>query len=200
MNSGRISISMLIVSVLSIDLTQISENPNQQANPKILSMKNTAVPNVNINLQPGHAIRRLHQIAVGIFHQETQNLDVTPVQYAILQMVYNQPGTDQRTLASNIALDTSTTAGVVDRLESRGLLLRKASPEDRRVRLLTLTLEGEQFLASVIPCMEQAQELMLAPLSSAQRATFMQLLSLLVTENNSLSRAPSEVSSKSLRT
>lgn len=159
-------------------------------------MTNKTVTTVDINLQPGHAIRRLHQIAVGIFHQETQNLDVTPVQYAILQMVYNQPGTDQRTLARNIALDTSTIAGVVDRLEARNLLVRKTSPQDRRVRVLTLTVAGEQLLAEVIPCMEKAQELILSPLNAAQRDAFMQLLSLLVTENNALSRAPSDISTK----
>jgi len=159
-------------------------------------MNNHAATNVDVNSQPGHVIRRLHQIAVGIFHQETQNLDVTPVQYAILQMVFNQPGTDQRTLASNIALDTSTTAGVVDRLEARGLLLRNASPGDRRVRLLTLTPDGEQLLADTVPHMERAQALILAPLSATQRTEFMQLLSLLVTENNALSRAPSDSGKK----
>jgi len=159
-------------------------------------MNNHAATTVDVNSQPGHVIRRLHQIAVGIFHQETQNLDVTPVQYAILQMVFNQPGTDQRTLASNIALDTSTTAGVVDRLEARGLLLRNASPGDRRVRLLTLTPDGEQLLADTVPHMERAQALILAPLSATQRTEFMQLLSLLVTENNALSRAPSDSGKK----
>jgi DNA-binding MarR family transcriptional regulator len=159
-------------------------------------MKTKIVTTVDVNLQPGYVIRRLHQIAVGIFHQETQSLDVTPVQYAILQMVYNQPGTDQRTLARNIALDTSTTARVVDRLEARGLLVRNASPDDRRVRLLTLTEPGEQLLEDTIPRMEQAQELILAPLNPEQRTAFMQLLSLLVTENNGLSRAPSDISTK----
>jgi DNA-binding MarR family transcriptional regulator len=133
---------------------------------------------------------------VGIFHQETQSLDVTPVQYAILQMIYNLPGTDQCTLARNVALDTSTTARVVDRLEARGLLVRNVSPDDRRVRLLTLTADGEQLLEDTIPRMEQAQELILAPLSPEQRTAFMQLLSMLVTENNGLSRAPRDISTK----
>jgi hypothetical protein len=44
--------------------------------------------------------------------------------------------------------------------------------------------------------MEQAQELILAPLSPEQRTAFMQLLSLLVTENNGLSRAPRDISTK----
>lgn len=144
---------------------------------------------IDIDEMPGYAIRRLHQIAVGIVHQEAQDLGVTPVQYAILQSVHNHPGADQRTLASLVALDTSTTAGVVDRLEARGLLLRSASPHDRRVRLLTLTPPGEQLLSEVIPRMQRAQELILAPLTPSQRKDFLQLLNKLLSANNGLSRA-----------
>ena len=75
---------------------------------------------IDLNAQPGRAIRRLHQIAVGIFLHETAPLGITPVQYAALQTVANEPGIDQRTLASRIAQDTSTTAGVVERLQARG--------------------------------------------------------------------------------
>jgi DNA-binding MarR family transcriptional regulator len=121
-------------------------------------MDNTPPSAVDINLQPGHMIRRLQQIAVGIFHQETQDLDVTPVQYAVLQLVHNQPRADQRTIARSIALDTSTTAAVIDRLEARALLQRHASPDDRRLRLLTLTPSGEELLSQTIPRMEDAQK------------------------------------------
>ena len=93
---------------------------------------------IQIDQQPGYAIRRLHQISVGIFLQEAGELGVTPVQYAALQVVGNQPGIDQRTLARSIALDTSTTGGVVDRLEARGWLERRLSPQDRRARQLVL--------------------------------------------------------------
>jgi DNA-binding MarR family transcriptional regulator len=147
---------------------------------------------VRLDAQPGHAIRRLHQISVGIFHQETQDLNITPVQYAILQTVRDLPGCDQRTLAGRIALDTSTTAGVVDRLEARGLLARRISPDDRRVRLLTLTPAGELLLAQTLPGMERTQQRILEPLSPAQRQQFMELLQLLVAQNNELSRAPGD--------
>jgi DNA-binding MarR family transcriptional regulator len=147
---------------------------------------------VDINLQPGHAIRRLHQISVGIFLQEVGELGVTPVQYAALQRVHNQPGIDQRTLARSIALDTSTTGGVVDRLEARGWMERRTAPEDRRARQLFLTSEGETALTATLPAMLRTQEQILAPLAPEQRKTFMRLLSLLVEENNTLSRAPSQ--------
>jgi MarR family transcriptional regulator, lower aerobic nicotinate degradation pathway regulator len=159
-------------------------------------MKKAHSAPIDIDQQPGHAIRRLHQISVGIFLQEAGDLGITPVQYAALQVVGNQPGIDQRTLARNIALDASTTGGVVDRLEARGWLERRTSPEDRRVRQLTLTLAGEQALRDTVPVMLRAQEHILAPLTESQRATFMELLQVLVTQNNELSRAPSETSGK----
>ncbi|MGS5089450.1 MarR family winged helix-turn-helix transcriptional regulator [Hydrogenophaga sp. A37] len=155
-------------------------------------MKNSNPSTVNIDLQPGHAIRRLHQISVGIFLQETGEQGITPVQYAALQVVGNQPGIDQRTLARTIALDASTTGGVVDRLEVRGWMERRTAPEDRRARQLVLTTAGMQALTECIPAMLRAQEQILAPLTERQRSEFMRLLNLLVTQNNELSRAPSE--------
>lgn len=155
-------------------------------------MKKPEPSPIDIDLQPGHAIRRLHQISVGIFLQETGELGVTPVQYAALQVVGNQPGIDQRTLARNIALDASTTGGVVDRLEARGWLQRKTAAEDRRARQLALTPAGEQALADTVPAMLRTQDQILAPLTERQRTEFMRLLTLLVTQNNGLSRAPSD--------
>ncbi len=155
-------------------------------------MPTTPLP-VALETLPGHHIRRLHQIAVAIFLQETEAHGLTPVQYAALQTVANQPGIDQRTLAGRIGLDTSTVAGVVDRLEARALLQRNVSPQDKRVRLLTLTGTGATLLADVEPAMRAAQQRILAPLPKAERAEFMRMLRVLVEANNELSRAPSEV-------
>jgi DNA-binding MarR family transcriptional regulator len=155
-------------------------------------MKRTAPSSVSIDEQPGYFIRRLHQISVGVFLQELSELGITPVQYAALQTVANQPGTDQRTLARSIALDASTTGGVLDRLEQRGVLERRTAPTDRRARQLWLTPAGEQLLADAVPAMLQAQEQILAPLTERQRVEFMRLMRIVVEQNNSLSRAPSD--------
>ena len=150
------------------------------------------LPAMNIDDQPGYYIRRLHQISVAIFLQQTEVFGVTPVQFAVLQTVGSQPSIDQRTLARTVGLDTSTIAGVIDRLESRGLLVRSASPEDRRVRQLTLTDAAFQLLADIGPSMLRAQKLILDPLPEAEQAEFIRMLRQLVIKNNDLSRAPSE--------
>lgn len=154
----------------------------------------TTLAAIELDLEslPGHYIRRLQQIAVAIFIQETEAHGLTPVQYGALQAVANTPGLDQRTLARTIGFDTSTMAGVIDRLEARGLMLRNASPTDRRVRRLTATPEGLALLARVQPDMLRAQDRMLAPLPKSERVEFMRMLRTLVDTNNELSRAPSQ--------
>jgi MarR family transcriptional regulator, lower aerobic nicotinate degradation pathway regulator len=139
---------------------------------------------------PGHQIRRLQQIAVAIFLEETELYGITPVQCAAMIAVGNGSGMDQRTLARTIGFDTSTIAGVIDRLEARGLLRRGMSALDARVRLITLTEKGRALLENLMPSVMRAQHRMLAPLSRSERGEFMRMLGKLVATNNDLSRAP----------
>ena len=155
-------------------------------------MNPTDPAHLDLETLPGHCMRRLQQIAVAIFLQETEAYGVTPVQYAALRGVRKSRGIDQRTLARSIGLDTSTIAGVIDRLEARGLVVRSASPDDRRVRLLNLAGEGLALLDDIEPAMLRAQERILEPLTEGERAEFMRMTQLLVRANNELSRAPSE--------
>lgn len=152
--------------------------------------RDTPTPLDFLSAMPGFYIRRLQQIAVAVFLEETADFGVTPVQFAALAAVALTPGMDQRTLARTIGFDTSTIGGVVDRLETRGLLRRQASPEDRRVRLLDATAAGQALLAEIEPAVRRAQVRMLAPLPAEDQAQMMRMLRTLVEANNDLSRAP----------
>ncbi len=146
------------------------------------------VEKVDLANLPGHRIRRLHQISVALFMEETQDYGITPVQFAALQAVADSPGLDQRTLARTIGFDTSTIGGVIDRLETRGLLARHADPDDRRVRLLELTSEGKKLLRDVTPAMLRAQQRMLEPLSLRQHDEFMRMMEVLLAAHQKSSR------------
>lgn len=149
-------------------------------------------PQIDLDALPGHLIRRLQQIAVGLFMEETAAFDLTPVQFAALATIARQPEMDQRTLARTIGFDTSTIGGVIDRLERRALVQRNPSAEDRRVRRLTVTPDGAALLARALPAMQKAQKRILAPLPASERAEFLRMLTALVTANNAASRAPSQ--------
>ena len=143
-----------------------------------------------LNLKPGHLIRRAQQIAVAVFMDECGRFDVTPVQYAALAAIGAQPDIDATRLAQLIALDRSTTGSVLERLEAKALVQRNSSPEDRRIKLLRLSDSGRALLREVEAAVERAQQRIVAPLQPDERKTFLRLLARLVESNNALSRAP----------
>jgi DNA-binding MarR family transcriptional regulator len=53
-------------------------------------------------------------------------------------------------LAHALSCDASNVTGLVDRLESRGLLQRSPSAEDRRVKVLSLTPLGAKIRAALL--------------------------------------------------
>lgn len=139
--------------------------------------------------QPGHLIRRAQQIAVSMFYS-TMGYEVTPVQYAVLRILQDQPGIDQVTLARFCALDTSTAADLAVRLEERGLVKRMMPLKSKRFRLLELTREGAALLKKLLPSGHVLNRRLLRPLNRDERQIFLKLLKKFVHLNNKKSRAP----------
>ena len=136
----------------------------------------------------GHLIRRAQQIAVAIFLEECAAFDLTPVQYAVLAALRDNPGSDATRIGGLVAFDRTTISGVMERLEAKGFLARKASDEDKRIKTLTLTAEGKKLLRKVGPAVDRAQERILSPLAAEEQATLLALLGKLVQLNNDASR------------
>ncbi|WP_321847129.1 MarR family winged helix-turn-helix transcriptional regulator [Paraburkholderia bannensis] len=148
--------------------------------------------NIDICTMPGHFARRVHQLAVALFVQEVDDLNVTPIQCAALLTICNNPEIDQKTLASQIGIDTSTIAGVIDRLEVRGLVVRNVAPHDRRARQITPTESGVEIAEAVVPRLVRSQERLLESLSKADQREFMRLMKLLIDANTELSNVPAK--------
>lgn len=129
---------------------------------------------------PGHLIRRAHQVAVAIFMEETGEHDVTPVQFAILNALMDDPGEDQVTLASKVAFDAATFGSVIGRLESKGWVRREADAADRRRKLLWVTPAGEAAALAMKRAVARAQRRILGPLAPQERETLVALLGKLV--------------------
>jgi len=140
--------------------------------------------------KPGHLIRRLQQIAVALFMQQTKKFDITPVQYAALLAIDLHPGIDQTALVNIIAYDRSTIGDVVARLEAKKLIKRVSGNLDRRTKLLASTPRARKLIPDIEKAVMEAQEMVLAPLSPSDRTRFMGMLKRLVLLNNDNSRAP----------
>ena len=72
-------------------------------------------------------------------------------------------------LARQLALDKSSTSGLVDRAEARGLVRRVRSQLDGRSVRVRLTGPGRELAADIAVLVAEAIEPMLEPLDSPQR-------------------------------
>lgn len=67
---------------------------------------------------------------------------VTPVQFAVLQVLWERDGQTGSAIGSRLVLDSATVTGVLDRLEKQGLIVRTAASGDRRANRILLTPAG----------------------------------------------------------
>ncbi|MEO7644199.1 MAG: MarR family transcriptional regulator [Burkholderiaceae bacterium] len=134
---------------------------------------------------PGYLMRRAHQLAVAIFATETASFDLTPVQFAMLNALMDEPGEDQITLASKVAFDAATSGAVIARLENKGLLRRDADPQDKRRKLLRLTPAGEAMVVQMKAAVAQVQTQITSPLSATETQDLNRLLVKLVAGHES---------------
>jgi len=140
--------------------------------------------------RPGYLVRRCHQVSTGIFYQCFKELNLTPIQYSTLFVLKHNPGLDQVTISGLVAIDKSTTGNVLKRLESRGLLKRKSSEDDGRIRLIYLTRKGHSLMDKTETLLDRTQELLIEPLNKKEREQLMHCLRKITTEHNQNSRAP----------
>ena len=78
-----------------------------------------------------------------------QEFDLSPMGLKLLYMLAPGHEPPMSHLAGTLFCDASNVTGLVDRLEARGLIERRDSPRDRRVKLIALTDEGAAMRADI---------------------------------------------------
>jgi len=69
-------------------------------------------------------------------------LDITYLQYMVLMLLWQESRLNVKELGQRLRLDSGTLTPLLKRLESKGLVERKRSAEDERVRIITITKQG----------------------------------------------------------
>ncbi|MFE5889087.1 MarR family winged helix-turn-helix transcriptional regulator [Streptomyces sp. NPDC002285] len=115
---------------------------------------------------------------VARYHQEYEEAAaehaLTGAQARLLSLLSMEP-LPMRKLAQRLRCEPSNVTGIVDRLESRGLVERRPDPADRRVKLAAATDEGRRVARSLRDSLRFARE-PLAGLSDQERLALRDLL------------------------
>jgi DNA-binding MarR family transcriptional regulator len=77
-------------------------------------------------------------------------LRLSPAQCHVLRLIEPDQPLPMGQLAESLACHASNVTGLVDRLESRGLVRRRPAAGDRRIRVLVLTPTGAQLRAALV--------------------------------------------------
>ncbi len=80
-------------------------------------------------------------------------LDLTYLQYIVMMVLWQEDNISVKSLGEKVRLDSGTLTPLLKRLEAKELLIRGRSPDDERVRVLTLTDAGHELKqqATIVP-------------------------------------------------
>ncbi len=124
---------------------------------------------------------RAWQLLVRVFFAQrgrlpsSAELDLSPVQCHVLHLIEPDRPLPMNRLAETLSCDASNVTGLVDRLESRGLVQRCPSTGDRRVKVIALTAAGSRLRTQLLKRMT-ARQLPLSRLSAEEQRTLVRIL------------------------
>jgi DNA-binding MarR family transcriptional regulator len=98
------------------------------------------------------------------------------VEFTILALVQGNPDVSARQLARALAVTPPNIAIWLDRLETRGLVLRTRSTRDARVQHIRLTRAGAALVDRSLQRVREGEQAALSTLSTAERAMLVELL------------------------
>ena len=132
-------------------------------------------PGYRLDEQVGFLLRKAHQRHRSIFSKGI-GARLAPTQFAVLASLLADGATSQNELGRRTAIDSATTAGVVERLVARRLVEVAASPNDDRLSIVDLTPAGRALVRELIPRAIAVSADTVAPLDAGETATLLRLL------------------------
>ncbi len=126
--------------------------------------------------QIGYLLGRARGVALRNLRRKLGDLDLTPPQFGALLKLMELGEASQNELGRQSGMKPATVHGVIRRLQSRGLVESRRSPEDQRLLLVALTAAGLETAAEVARHSSAASAETLAPLDENEQALLEGLL------------------------
>lgn len=110
------------------------------------------------------------------WQERMRQMELDPREVVVLRMVAAEPGRSQGSLGPALKVRASHLVALIDGLEERRLLQRRANPNDRRANALHLTRRGHTALSRVMEVSKQHEQELTDGLTDAERKTLGNLL------------------------
>jgi DNA-binding MarR family transcriptional regulator len=111
-------------------------------------------------------LSKASQRGARFWSQKVACLNLTAVQAMVIRFLHDRDEITSAELGVRTDLDSATLTGILDRLESAGLVERLPNPDDRRAILVHLTKKGRETGLQVMKFMEEANKEFIKGLSA----------------------------------
>jgi len=126
--------------------------------------------------QGAFLLAQLGSHAASQFAERLGVLELAPQDAGILRLLRVAAGLSQQELASKLQIHPSRLVAILDNLEKRGFVERRANPDDRRLYSLYLTKSGGEILEKIGKVAREHQDALLSALSKEERDQLADLL------------------------
>ncbi len=113
-------------------------------------------------------ITKSYRVLSLLAEQSIANTGLCLTDFAALEALLQKGPLTITQIQEKVRLASGSMTAAVDRLEKLGLVVRKASPSDRRARLLELTGKGKRLAASCFEKHAKDLEALMSPLSEKE--------------------------------
>ena len=101
---------------------------------------------------------RASQSIQDVVKHEVAEYGLNPTEFSVLELLYHKGDQPIQTIGKKVLLTSGSMTYIVDRLEAKGYLIRKACPSDRRVTYVALTEEGQSLMSYIFPAHEKRMD------------------------------------------
>ena len=110
------------------------------------------------------------------YREAAANFELKPSQFTVLALINHNPGRRQSELAEALNIERSNFVPIIEALESRGLLIREKSREDRRSYSIEVTPKGKALVTKATAPILAESDRAASVLSDLEQETLKKLL------------------------
>ncbi|MBU5454466.1 MarR family winged helix-turn-helix transcriptional regulator [Caproiciproducens sp. MSJ-32] len=103
----------------------------------------------DINLNIVLAMVRTYNGLISKIEKNVQENGLNLSEFGVLEFIYNQGPQPVQKIADKILVTSGTITYVINKLESKNLVIRKKCEKDKRIFYVSLTKEGEELILKV---------------------------------------------------
>jgi len=108
--------------------------------------------------------------------KDIKSHDINLTEFSVLELLYSKGEQPIQKIGQKVLLASSSITYVVDKLEKKNYLRRRACSEDRRVTYAGITPEGKQLMDDVFPMHKEAINNIMGGLNSGEKKQAIALL------------------------